>query len=309
MLKKVTLTFLCSLIGVVFIFSGYAKLYPIESFEFTFVDIGIVNWELAPFIARVLIGLEFFIGFFFLFNISLHKIAYKLGSLLLILFSVYLLLLMLLTGNTGNCGCFGTMLEMTPLQALIKNIAMLVIIYFLSKQHKGWEFNIYSNAFNATLFISLFTMPFILNPIELDYSEAYLNKPSENFKLELDTLYANATLNMPPKTLSTGKHVIAFMSLTCPHCKIAAKKMSVIHKRNSDISFYFVLNGKKENLTPFFEETNSKNIPHCLLPGRPFVYLAGTTWPTIYLVNNGVVEHEINYLNMDQREIEKWMGK
>jgi hypothetical protein len=307
MLKKTTLAFLCSLIGVVFIFSGYAKLYPVEPFEFTFVDIGIVNWELAPFIARALIGFEFFVGFFFLFNISLRKIAYKLGSLVLILFSIYLLLLILLTGNTGNCGCFGTMLEMTPFQALIKNLMMLIVIYFLNIQHKGWTFSKYPNVLNTTLFISLFTMPFILNPIELDYSEAYLNKPTKNFKLELDTLYTNAKLNIPPQKLSKGKHIIAFMSLTCSHCKIAAKKMSVIYKRNSAISFYFVLNGKRENLTPFFEETHSSKIPYCMLPGRPFVYLAGTTWPTIYLVNNSVVEHEINYLNMDEKEIEKWM--
>ena len=49
--------------GLVFIYSGYTKLYPIEPFEFTFVDLGIAGWKSAPFIARFMIGLEFLIGF------------------------------------------------------------------------------------------------------------------------------------------------------------------------------------------------------------------------------------------------------
>ena len=48
--------------GMVFLYSGYTKLYPIEPFELTFVDLGIGGWRLAPFIARFMIGLEFMIG-------------------------------------------------------------------------------------------------------------------------------------------------------------------------------------------------------------------------------------------------------
>jgi len=311
--------------GVLFIFSGYTKLYPIEPFEYTFVDLGFINWQVAPFIARILIGLEFFIGVLLLFNISLRKIAYKAGIVLLLLFSIYLILLIFLTGNKGNCGCFGTVIQMTPLQALIKNVIMLVGFFVLNKYHEGWwkknipqqPASLHTPSQEGTkkirlltflLFVSAFAMPFILNPVELNYSEAYLNKPGENFKIELDSLYNNATLNVPPKTLSQGKHVIAFMSLTCPHCRIAANKIRIIHERNPDISFYFVLNGDEEKLKPFYEETNTQDIPHCILLGRNFVFLAGTNMPAIYMVNNSVVEHDVNYMDLDQGEVEKWLG-
>jgi hypothetical protein len=300
---------MCVLMGAVFIFSAYAKLYPIEPFEYTFVDLGIVNWQMAPFIARLLISLEFLIGLLLILNLRLKKITYKLSIITLLIFCVYLLLQIVISGNKGNCGCFGTMLEMTPLQALLKNIAMLIVLGGLYKLHEGWNYGKISKYILAALLILSLVLPFILNPVRLDYSEAYLNKPETNYKLELDTLYNNALLNVPPKELSKGKQVISFMSLTCPHCRIAAKKIHIMNQKNPAIPFYFVLNGKKENLAAFFEDTHTQNIPYCMLKGSHFIYLGGVSLPSIYLVNNSIVENQPGYMTLDQQEVEKWLLK
>lgn len=295
--------------GVVFLFSGYTKLYPIEPFEYTFVDLGMVNWQLAPFLARFMIGAEFLIGILLVSNIHLRKITYKLSIGILLLFCIYLILLIVLVGNKGNCGCFGTYLEMSPSQALIKNSCMILTLFVLYKYHAGWELNKKFRFVFPLLCVVSFVIPFILNPVELNYSEAYLKKTENNYKLELDSLYTNAKLNVPPKTLSEGKHVIAFMSLTCSHCRIAAKKIRIISERNPEIPFYFVLNSDdKENLRSFFEDTHTSTIPYSILKGKPFLYLAGTSIPSIYLVNNSMVEHSVNYMELDQGELENWLG-
>ena len=326
MIKKILFCFICVLVGAVFVFSGYTKLglaapfsSPIEPFEYTFVDLGFINWHVAPFIARFFIGLEFLIGVLLITNLSLRKLAYKLGVLTLLLFSVYLVLLMIFAGNKGNCGCFGSYIQMTPLQALIKNVIMLAIFLTLNKYHEGWVIPGRWRLLIIVPFVCAFALPFVLNPISFNYSEAYLNKPDENFKLDLEVLYANAKQIdssaevLVKKQLSEGKHVIAFLSLTCPHCRIAANKIRIIHKRNSHIPFYFVLNGDEENLKPFFEDTHTDDIPHCMLVGKDdmggnyFISLAGTNMPAIYLVNSGVVEHDVNYRDLDQGQIEKWM--
>jgi uncharacterized membrane protein YphA (DoxX/SURF4 family) len=309
MIKKVILGFLCVLMGAVFLISGYTKLYPIEPFEYTFVDLGFINWQAAPFIARILIGFEFFIGILLLLNLSLRKIAYKLGISILIVFCIYLVLLIAFTGNKGNCGCFGSYIHMTPLQALIKNGIMLGIFAVLYKFYDGWNLNKKYSFLSTIVFATAFAMPFVLNPVELDYSEAYLNKPEDNFKIELDSLYAHATLNIPPKELSKGKHIIAFMSLTCPHCRIAANKIRIIHERNPNIPFYFVLNGLEKNLQPFFEDSHTEDIQHCILGKDYFIPMAGLQLPVIYFVNNSFVEHNVNYMDLDQGEIEKWLEK
>ena len=296
-------------LGILFIFSGYTKLYPIEPFEYTFVDLGFINWQIAPFIARLMIAAEFLIGGMLVLNLNLRKTTYKLAIGILFVFCIYLILLMVIVGNKGNCGCFGTYFQMTPLEALIKNIIMLALFFALYKNYDGWELNKkYSYLIVIPYAVAVMT-PFILNPVELDYSEAYLNKPEDNYKLELDSLYSSAKLHIPPKTLSQGKHVIAFMSLTCPHCRIAAKKMRIIHERNPQIPFYFVLNGDDKNIKPFFDDTHTDSIPFCILNGRNFVYLAGTSLPRIYLVNKSTVEHDVDYIDLDQGELEKWMKK
>ena len=309
MLKRFFLTLLCILMGVLFVFSGYAKLNPIEPFEYTFVDLGFINWKMAPFIARLMIGIEFVIGTLLLLNLNLHKITYKLGMGILIFFSVYLILLMAIAGNKGNCGCFGSVVTMTPLQALIKNSILLAVFFLLYKYHKGWEFNKKYTYLIIILCAMAVLFPFVNNPVELNYSEAYLNQPENNFKIELDSLYNNAKLNTPPKTLSQGKQIIVFMSLTCPHCRIAAKKIRIIHERNPTIPFYFVLNGEEENLKPFFEDTHAETISHCILNGKNFVSLAGVKMPRIYLVNTSIVEHDVNYIELDQEELETWLKK
>jgi uncharacterized membrane protein YphA (DoxX/SURF4 family) len=295
--------------GVIFLFSGWTKLHPIEPFEYTFVDLGFINWQIAPFIARLMIAAEFLIGALLILNLNLRKTTYKLAIGILLFFCIYLILLMVIVGNKGNCGCFGTYFQMTPLEALIKNVIMLVIFFMLYRNHEGWELPKKLNYLIVVPYAVALMFPFVNNPVELDYSSAYLNKPEDNYKLELDSLYSSAKLPIPPKTLSQGKHVIAFMSMSCPHCRIAAKKMRIMHERNPQIPFYFVLNGLDEKIKPFFDDTHTDSIPHCILNGRNFVYLAGVSMPRIYLINNSMVEHDVFYIDLDQGEVEKWLKK
>ena len=306
---KIVFFIFCSFMGLVFIYSGYTKLYPIEQFEYTFVDLGIGGWRLAPFIARFMIGLEFFIGLLLISSMYIKRFTIKLTAVSLIIFCIYLIFIMISNGNNGNCGCFGTAIAMTPLQALIKNSVMLVICYFIYKYYDGLNYQKIGKWIFGAFLITAFAMPHILNYVDFNYSEAYLTKKDDQFKLELDSVYTNAKIHAPPKTLSVGKHVIAFMSMSCPHCRIAAKKLRLMKEQNPTISIYLILNGDYKKIQPFFEDTKATNIDYCILNGKNFVYLAGLDMPAIYMVNNSVVENWVDYMHLDQTEIEKWLAK
>lgn len=299
----------CSIIGFVFIYSGYTKLYPIEPFEYTFVDLGIGGWKIAPFIARFMIGLEFFIGLLLIFGLYIKRLTLKLTIGSLVIFSIYLLFIIIKTGNNGNCGCFGTAIVMSPLQALIKNGILIIFSFVIYKFYDGIDYHKYGKKLLLATFITSFAMPHILNYVDLDYSSSYLLKKEDQFKLELDSVYNNAKIHTPPKSLSKGKHIMAFMSLTCSHCRTAAKKLKLIKEQNPSISIYFILNGDYEKIQPFFEDTKARNIDYCILNGSSFIYLAGYKLPTIYLVNNSIAENSIDYAHLDQVEIEKWLAK
>lgn len=300
---------LCIALGLVFIYSGYSKLDPvIETFEFTFVDIGIANWYTAPIIARLLIGLEFFLGILLILNYQLKKFTLPFTIGLLLFFIVYLIIQINVAGNNGNCGCFGERLHMTPLQAIIKNvimIAMALVAFFL---FKGWKVK-YNKLFLSFILVTALAVPFIVNVVNYDYTSNNLEE-KVNYPLELDLLYHpedTSKVEVPKVDLRKGKHVVAFLSLSCPHCRIAAKKFHLIKRNNPELSIYFILNGSKDKLVPFHEDTKSDNIPYSFCLGKTFVQLASAQLPRIYYLDNSVVVKKVDYFELNQYAIEEWI--
>lgn len=295
------------LLGLVFILSGYLKLYPIESFELNFIDLGVGNWYTAPFIARLLIASEFFLGLMLVFNQSLKKFTLKATIALLLFFTAYLGIQIIREGNTGNCGCFGTYLQMTPLESILKNILLLSIAWFLYRFHKA------SSARFSKIFIPLFLIvsiatPFVLNPIDL-MASGYRQPEAENFPLDLSLIYNDTISHKATVDLSAGKHIVAFFSMTCEHCKATAFKLHVMAKRHPEIPFFMVLNGKEKSLQPFFEETKSDNIPYMVLHGLSFAKITGGKVPTIYWMENGTVVKKSIYVSLEESEILKWLNQ
>ncbi len=306
---KFLMAFLSIGLGLIFIYSGYTKLDPvIETFEFTFVDIGIGNWYTAPVIARLLIGLEFFIGFLLIINYNLKKFTLPLTIGLLAFFCIYLTLQIIFNGNNGNCGCFGEHLRMTPLQGIIKNVIMIIgciAIYFI---WEGWSFK--SNKLFYSFFaITTLAIPFIVNPIEYSYSSNNLDE-KVNYPLDLDLLYKpedTSKVEIPKKDFRKGKQVLAFLSLKCPHCRIAAKKFRLIKNNNPDLPIYFILNGDKQDLKAFYDDTKSENIPSSFALGKTFMNLAGAHLPRIYYIDNSIVIKKVDYYELNQYKIEDWI--
>ena len=308
-LKKITAVLLSIALGLVFIYSGYSKLLPvIETFEFTFVDVGISNWYTAPIFARLLIGLEFFLGFLLLINYHLKKFTLPFTTAVLFFFIMYLTVQIFVSGNKGNCGCFGEHLKMTPLEAIIKNIVMLgicTVIYFL---FNGWKLR-FNALFLSVAGLTILLIPFIVNPIDYAYTSNNLDEKI-NYPLELDLLYNAADtskVEQPKVDLRRGKQVLAFMSLSCAHCRIAAKKFRLIKKNNPALPIYFILNGGKEKYEQFIEDTKADNIPNSFCLGKTFIQLASTSLPRIYCLENGIVVKKVDYYELNQYAIEEWI--
>lgn len=291
--------------AAVFIFSGISKLgvlphSTIESFEWSFIDLGVNSMTLAGILARLMIGLEFAIGLFLLFHIFLKSFTYPVTIAVLGLFIIYLLFLLAKQGNTGNCGCFGDAYAMKPLAAIWKNVAMLVVTIILIyiypvKPYKNQEW------LAATLGMAALVLPFVLNALSVDHQPQKVSRP-----INLDALYA--TPPVPAVELRKGKHIVAFMSLTCPHCKKAAYLMQTIHREHPEIPMYIVLSGARAEERNFFNETHADGVPHIYLDdAEAFMQLAGDSVPAIYWINNSVVERESNYFQLEPAQMKAWL--
>lgn len=308
-IKSVLLTIISILTGLIFCYSAYTKLYSLESFErfqYTMVEYVHLPWTLALIGSRVLTGMEAALGLMFLLNIYGHrKWILKIALVLLAMFSIYLVYLWIAVGNDVNCGCFGDEIAMSPSSSLLKNIGLALIIIILIRYHKGLQINRFKWVIPIT-FIGLSVSTFAAYPPP-DTNPSWLNK--DKYKIDLHALYAKGKSDAPSIDLYKGKYVIAFFSLKCPHCKMAAYKMHIMKKNNPALPFYMVYAGNDKYLDAFWKATNAQNIPHSKLEADDFTAIAGFSWPAIFLVNNGWVEARTNYISMNQAEIEDWLKK
>lgn len=305
-MKRLIFILVSVILGLVFVFSAYTKLFPIEIFELTLIDIGVSNWFLSPLLARFFIGFEFIIGFMLISNIYLNRFILKLTIATLLAFTFYLIILILVEGNEGDCKCFGNFIRLTPLQSIFKNVVMLILSFILYSKYRGFQWK-FSKYYMIVIMIISLSLPFIINPVDLNASERNLTDEKLNYNLGLDVLYNNPKTAAPKEELRTGKHIIAFMSLTCPHCRIAAYKMHIMKERNPGLPIYFVLNGDSSDLKQFHNDTKTTDIPFSILLGQDFVKIAGVKLPIIFWVDNGIVIRKSKYIYLEQKDIEKWI--
>ncbi len=305
---RIAAIILSILLGGVFLFSAYTKLYPIEPFEYTFVDLGVATWSTAPFIARLLIGLEFACGALLIIQFRQRRFTLPIVAGLLVIFCIYLAGIIIARGNSGNCGCFGEYLTMTPLEAIAKNVGLLLMCGLIYVMGAPVEIR-YMKYLAAALCIVGLGLPFILNVVDLQSSKN-LQPEAVNYKVPLDVLYEskNPKNTRPAIELRHGRYIIAYLSLTCPHCRIAAQKIHVLHKVNPSIPFYLVMNGKQELYEPYIKNYGLEDVPHQIFFGPDeYISMAGPKLPQILWVNNSVVEKKSGYFQLNEKTIEDWL--
>lgn len=304
-IKRITGALLLVALSATFFFSGYSKIYSenaFDNFQWTFLDLGINSAVGAGIIARVMVGFEFMLGFFLLAHIFLKQFTYKVVIGTLLVFIAYLLLVIMKQGNTGNCGCFGDKLAMTPLAAIWKNVAMIAVTILLMYIYPVKPYKYQEYILMALCLVS-FSTPFLLQNVDLGTSPVKYTRT-----VDLDLLYKYTPA--PAIDLRKGKHIIAFMSLTCPHCKKAAYLLQIIHRKHPEIPIYMVLDGHADHKKAFFDETHAENVPYLLYPHtEDFEKMAGESVPSIYWVNNGVIEYKskMAYYQLDPKYMLAWM--
>jgi hypothetical protein len=308
-MKKIVIYFTCVFVGLVFVASAWFKLNPIEPFEYKIVGTTFISWIPSVFVARIIIGVEFWLGALLISGLAPRKaLYYSIG--ILGLFTLHLVIDYFIHGNASNCACFGEVIHFSTLQGILKNVLLIALCLLLVKHIKKSANE--KRSFSFLLLIISITAVFIVNPIDLNYSERYLSKSFHTFNLPIQKLYDpgnySKKVHKPAQDIRTKKYIVSFLSATCPHCKIAAQKIAVINRINPFIPFYFFINGDDSAITKFLEITETKGIPHSKLNGHLFVEMAGLNLPVIYYLNKGVVEQKVDYFTLEQYHIEKWLS-
>lgn len=317
---RVVFILLSVVTGATFLYSAYTKLYPIQPFEYTMVEFVHLPWTLAAISARFLVGLEAGLGVLLLLHLfGGNKWVLKLAFTLLAMFSLYLVYLWITAGNNVNCGCFGDAIWMSPSASLIKNAILLIIIGVLIRYHQGISLHT-ANLSAAGLLLITIAVPYFVLPFPAS-QPSWLR--TDRYKIDLSAFYQasadsagvvpriyNASYPAPQLLpgLDKGKHIIAFLSQTCPHCRIAANKMHLMKEADTSLPFFMIIGGTSSDLTDFWKVTRAQNIPYARLDKTHFLQYTGGVFPLIIWVNDGWVEARADYNTLTQSEVEKWIS-
>ena len=288
------------IVGLVFIVSGLAKLFPIEPFEIVFVDLGVANWLIAPFLARFIIATELFLGLSILFNVWLKNKIYYTTQASLIIFTIYLIYLLITKGNTADCGCFGSFLSLSPIASILKNVVLFGLMVFINKKNTSL-----TKRGLPILFLAIAFVPtFLLNRVGLHNIQGIaVNKPVD-FS-ELPPLYkTNQKVDF-----SKGKKIVVFLSYQCEHCINATSKLVLLDKEQKINNLYLIIGSKKEKgLLEFLEMTKS-NFPFIWMNDDTFFKYSGGRLPVIIYMEDGVMKKKLYGELFDVDDIGKYFNK
>lgn len=226
------------LISGLFLLSAIAKLYPTPMFGITkvfeagqLIPMGFSE-SVAPYFSRFIIGAEIFLSITILFNNYLKRLIVPLSFAMVTIFSIHLSTQIF--GDSENCGCFGDLIPMTPLEALIKNVITLVILAVIYKKSKDYRQNF---SILIILFLLISTAMFALLP-----TTSSSNKNDSSF---ISFVENENFLN------DEGRKILCFFDAGCGHCQQTAKSLDSLS----------ILNESFPSVHIIFSDTEQEKIP------------------------------------------------
>lgn len=337
-------------IAALFIVSALAKLYPSPYFAISTFEVKQLyplgfSENLASYFSRMLIGIEFALGFLLLIPQHLKKITIPATIALLTVFILHLSYETFISGNTGNCGCFGELLPMTPVEAIVKNMVAIGLLIWLFKiMPTDPKSNIW---LLSTIKLACILIIFMLAPMKsipasndsietlntaIDSTQTVLDSAQTTMAVETthkDTTKStikNTTVDskkeMGPKPsksgyaeyfsdIDKGRKIFCFFVPGCEHCRHTAKELHALQKKYKDFPEVRIvfMDEEAEKIPDFFAFVGTK-FPYKVIDVIPFWTKLGTGKDTpgvVYLWNGNVIKFYdgIAEKAFNKREFEK----
>jgi len=312
MKKENTNWILRLIISALFIISAVAKLYPSPYFAISTFEVKQLyplgfSTEIAPYFSRILIGIEFALGITILIPHYLKKITIPATLLLLTVFTLHLSYTTFSSGNAGNCGCFGELIPMTPVEAIIKNILAIGLLIWLYKitpsdgKSNFWVlasialgcilglFMMAPMKVNATPVLSLpndvqnlgISTGTTLNTVMATVEKA-IDSSNNKTTLKIDEPVAKKSgfANYFPG-IDQDKKILCFFAPGCEHCQETAKELTEMKRKDKNfpaVSIIF-MDEEADKIPEFFNVAGTK-YPYQVVDIISFWSLIGNTRDT-----------------------------
>lgn len=267
------------LLGFAFVASALLKLFSADAFATYIYGMELFPLSLSAVVARLVIGFEFTLGVLLISRLC-KKWVDGLVLLTLLGFSLYLLVL-LLKGDDGNCYCFGDVIEFSPGESLLKNAVFFALLYF-GQGVNEWKWH-WTRWFVPSLFVLSVALCFVLKWPDSFSSTREVSYRDDAFKAYMEKLDS-------PKDWRKGRRLVAFVSTSCPHCKLLTRKIHAAFSRNAiaDTANIWVVFDPKNKYDAMLA-SGEFNVPSAqFLDSRIFKITEGVL-PLVLLLEDGEV--------------------
>lgn len=263
--------FIRIIIGSTFLVAAILKMFSVDEFEIYIYSFEIINFLITTILSRLLIAGELLLGLFLIFNIR-PKLTWTTSMIVMLLFTLFLIFTAIFR-NDSNCHCFGDIIELSPLESVVKNLIIIVLLYIVKNSMMN-DYRPMKYRFMPLIFVvASISVPFIITPPDSIYKMIYSTEKEINtidFYESLDDLakfdfsddkFLDSTAVMD---IEEGKYLIGFVSAGCKYCKIGVKKLSLIMKNNkmSTDKVKILIWGSPEGVKEFMSETDTEAYPY-----------------------------------------------
>lgn len=271
------------LLSALFLLSAVAKLVAIDDFELYIYSYGLLSLNLSYLAARLCIAAELLLGLFIALG-WWRRWVNLVAFIVLVLFSLFLGYAAII-GRTDSCQCMGRLVDLNPVQSLLKNAVLILMVLGYSKMSVGAI--VVPKVRRIRLLVTvLMTVAVTVSVFCISVPDNWMFGPEESRydrALLEESVAADGIL--AEDGLAEGHHLVAFVTRGCPYCRMTREKLGSIARRNHiDSSRYH-----------YYEPAD--------LPDGLFLRITYGQRPFILLLDNGVPVTTYHYRNISERQV------
>ena len=272
------------LLGAFFIGTAVLKLLSIDNFEVYIYSFGLCSYTWTTFFSRLLIFIELLIGISLILKICFKQIWW-LTMLMMVGFTLFLVYAAIFR-NDSNCHCFGDLIELNPIQSILKNIITIVLLLFVRKEQSyNYKPVLIKWLIASTIVVSL-VVSFVLLPMDIVYNKIYSEKENVNtvafYESMSDSTFAD---------LQHGRYLINYALAGCKYCRIGAEKLTLMADRHQipHDRIKFIIGGSDETIARFIEITGTSDYQNWKIPAPEFMAITFGKFPLYVFIEDGKI--------------------
>ncbi len=288
-------------VGLAFIASAILKYISIDIFDLYVYEHNLFSIPVTETLTRLLITAEFVLGIMLVAGIRV-KLAYYTCICFLAGFTIYLFLLpYLFDVDINNCHCFGEAIIFTRTESIIKNIVLLVCLFFVSPKFstpRKWE---------TWVLVAISIVSFIVFMVVNAPNYIYTMVHKDKIQIDIP-MYESALENSGQKEQFTdGKQIVCMYSAGCRYCKRSAEKLHLILKNNQlpedRVKAIFWGGTPDSVITNFFTNQDIPVLEYITFRVDSFLAVTNGSMPVILYSDNGNIIQKADYLSLKDKDV------